>query len=280
MKIIVEFRPSSGKSIGQLSQVLSSYSKMYGCINNVLQVKSLVDKLEPALASLSVEVKRTSLLALSILVDGNLQSAFNTLVNQACNANNTKIKTEVKLEHSQSSSSSSIGSSGTSLLRQKQLAASAHCYSEIGNEDVLNHSSKRAKTMLSASQSDRASGSSATAALLASVHQSSSQSTTTGPSKRPDFLSQLKSIDSMQLSFPTSNQTRVSSSNKSMLVDKRVQCIMCQETATDASAARCGHLGCEVCWKQWLKVNESCPLCRKPASTSTITRVIVKKSVV
>lgn len=244
-----------------------------------------MDKLEPVFSSLSVELKRNCLMALSVLVDGNLQSSFVALVNQSCVSAAVKIKSEVKLEQSSQSSGSSSGG----FLKSKQLAASAHCYGQIGNEDVLNHSSKRAKIMLSASQSERAGGSSATAALLASVHNTNSSgssnsgsgSNTSGSSssaKRPDFLSQLKSIDKMELSFPTTGQTKVSAGNRGSLTEKRLQCIMCQETATDAAAARCGHIACEVCWKHWLKVNQSCPLCRKTASASTITRVIVKKS--
>lgn len=246
-----------------------------------MQIKSLVDQLEPAFASVSVEVKRGALMTVAMLVDNNLQSAYTALVNQTCNASSIRIKTEVKVENSQSGASSSgLG------LKSKQIAATAHCHGQIGNEDVLNHSSKRAKTMLSASQSSRGGGNSATAALLASMSQSSNNAHNAATSsagggsasKRPDFLSQLKSIDSMQLSFPTVGQTKVTLGGRSSVSESRLQCIMCQETATDATAARCGHLGCEVCWKQWLKVNQSCPLCRKPASAGTVTRVIVKKS--
>ncbi len=142
---------------------------------------------------------------------------------------------------------------------------------QIENVEVLSHSSKRAKTMLSMSQSEHASSGSSTSSALSSLGSLSDRNGG-APAKRPDFLSELSgSIPNVQLSARPGSKVgsgAVSSSAKMV-------CGICREVASSPCANRCGHVGCERCWEQWLRVNESCPFCRVPASKQSVTRLVV-----
>jgi len=56
----------------------------------------------------------------------------------------------------------------------------------------------------------------------------------------------------------------------------RLQCIICSENPpTVPCASKCGHICCRDCWKKWLAVKSTCPLCRISVSVSDIARIRV-----
>lgn len=57
----------------------------------------------------------------------------------------------------------------------------------------------------------------------------------------------------------------------------RGTCNICNELTDTAYAAKCGHIMCKTCWTQWLRVKESCPVCRAPASYQNIAKIVFKK---
>lgn len=55
-------------------------------------------------------------------------------------------------------------------------------------------------------------------------------------------------------------------------------CIICREnTLRIRGAAKCGHVCCLECWTQWLRKNQTCPLCRLPTCSDDISRIMVKR---
>jgi hypothetical protein len=54
-------------------------------------------------------------------------------------------------------------------------------------------------------------------------------------------------------------------------------CPVCSEAPTTPCAAKsCGHVCCATCWLQWLRNNQTCPICRTFTTTKSITKVIIK----
>jgi hypothetical protein len=58
-------------------------------------------------------------------------------------------------------------------------------------------------------------------------------------------------------------------------------CNVCMETARRPCANKqCGHVCCESCWKRWLESktcsNNSCPVCRQPASVDSLVFLVQK----
>jgi hypothetical protein len=49
---------------------------------------------------------------------------------------------------------------------------------------------------------------------------------------------------------------------------KAGNCPICLDPPTDLVALHCGHAVCYPCLRRWLNEDESCPLCRAPASLS------------
>jgi hypothetical protein len=47
-------------------------------------------------------------------------------------------------------------------------------------------------------------------------------------------------------------------------------CSVCKEKLLKPCAASCGHICCEKCWLQWLKVKSTCPICREPVDKNKI----------
>jgi hypothetical protein len=54
-------------------------------------------------------------------------------------------------------------------------------------------------------------------------------------------------------------------------------CGVCKEPAASPCAGRCGHVCCQECWSIWLRKSQTCPMCRAPADTNSVTRVIIRK---
>ena len=57
-----------------------------------------------------------------------------------------------------------------------------------------------------------------------------------------------------------------------------VTCVICkEENPPDICAAKeCGHLCCKVCWVNWLKMRQICPLCKIPVSEESIRGIMFK----
>ena len=56
------------------------------------------------------------------------------------------------------------------------------------------------------------------------------------------------------------------------IITKKYDCLICKNVALEPCAARCGHICCESCWLRWLKVKETCPLCRAPTLLDQIKK--------
>lgn len=94
--------------------------------------------------------------------------------------------------------------------------------------------------------------------------------------KNNSFLSRLQSISSMEMSHQSTGNSLLDRTSKPA-VTKKLLCIVCKDVATLPCAAKCGHVCCQKCWMQWLKVKATCPLCREPASQQSITHIVVTK---
>lgn len=68
--------------------------------------------------------------------------------------------------------------------------------------------------------------------------------------------------------------------SKSVKNPSNLLCSVCKEVANAPCVNRtCGHICCNVCWFQWLRAHATCPVCRKPATKTTVGKVnVVKKA--
>lgn len=140
-----------------------------------------------------------------------------------------------------------------------------------GSGPIRSYASKRAKLLLSASLSAPA------APVVGSLVKAESgvRALCTEPqSAKPSFLSKLSSLNNIALTGAV-KASNLAGSRTSR--PGNFSCTVCKEVATEPCAARCGHVCCQVCWTRWLKVNSSCPLCRKHADVNSVTRIIVKE---
>ena len=139
----------------------------------------------------------------------------------------------------------------------------------VADDDVENLGSKRAKLLIQKSLQSQSQSSSVASNKLAAIKQE--PSTSSGPND--NFLSKMKEISSFKGIKPgSSNVMSLQGSSSSSLL----KCIICKEQAQEACAARCGHICCQVCWTQWLKVKSACPLCRHPTTIDSITKIKIK----
>ncbi len=154
-----------------------------------------------------------------------------------------------------------------------------------GTQDVKTESglmrsapSKRAKQLLSAtmSSSTNARGASGASALIKTEGASSAtQHDKTG--SKLSFLSKLSSLDNIALTGAV-KASNLADNRSNRVGSAHLACTVCKEQpATDPCAARCGHVCCLICWTKWLKVNQSCPQCRQPADSNSVTRILVKR---
>ena len=63
--------------------------------------------------------------------------------------------------------------------------------------------------------------------------------------------------------------------NSMNTVKKKYDCLVCKSVALVPCGAKCGHICCESCWVRWLKVKESCPLCRAPTLLNQIKKIML-----
>lgn len=214
-------------------------------------MKRFADKLITIFHGLEAIELRSALLPLTSLVDRSMQDRYISFIKQSCDK--IEMRQDALSQQSQSQ---------TQSLSQKLSKRVIEDNSRIGNEEVMLHSSKRAKTMLAISQSQ--------------VGNSSEKKKKSPAEKRNSFLDQLDAID--RLTVPKkggSNSNNSSSSNNTS--SSRLKCQICRDICTDPCVAKCGHTGCMICWMNWIKQSETCPLCRKPADKNSITRVTVKR---
>ena len=55
-------------------------------------------------------------------------------------------------------------------------------------------------------------------------------------------------------------------------------CSICGTQSIDPCAGRCGHVCCSACWVPWLRINKTCPICRKECTHETVSRLRLKSS--
>jgi hypothetical protein len=226
-------------------------------------VRQFVDTIHSLLLGLEVVDRQRHLLLLTCLVGPSLQDTYRSLVLQACAASSHQVvKKEERVDQEKRNVRPTGLSEGTGLIR---------------SEEVLAHSSKRAKLLLSASQqtttSHNENSRSSTNSLMASLSQLNSNQTSKASAvgaKRPAFLSELNSVPGLALVRPKTGSKAGTS--------EKVTCGVCNVVSPiNPCANKCGHIICEACWTQWLLNNNTCPFCRKPASMQTITRLNITR---
>jgi hypothetical protein len=140
--------------------------------------------------------------------------------------------------------------------------------------------SKRAMSMLSSSQSTSSSASVVPRTEIAPLATGLRGLTASmGPpaAAKPSFLAKLGGLEDIALTGAVRAGNLASTADRhSRVGSSKLTCAVCKEKATSPCAGRCGHVCCQECWTKWLKVNASCPLCRAPASSSSVTRLLIK----
>lgn len=104
-----------------------------------------------------------------------------------------------------------------------------------------------------------------------------------------DLFKKLQNISSLT-SIHNGSNLRLSSSSKPLqprdtaqskpaaTENRRLACIICKETANIPCAGKCGHVCCQDCWVEWMKIKSQCPICREPVSKDSIVKIVVKSA--
>ncbi|VVC41819.1 Hypothetical protein CINCED_3A023976 [Cinara cedri] len=53
------------------------------------------------------------------------------------------------------------------------------------------------------------------------------------------------------------------------IMNKELQCPICNEWLYKATSANCNHTFCEVCIRKWIQINKACPICRTAIQYTT-----------
>lgn len=97
------------------------------------------------------------------------------------------------------------------------------------------------------------------------IFQQQNQSTIT---PRTKGLALLSTVESLQ----RSGTTQISDDSKL----KSKSCNICQQSPpVVALVSSCGHICCQGCWNQWLRVKSICPVCRISLTSSDLAKLRV-----
>jgi hypothetical protein len=153
--------------------------------------------------------------------------------------------------HSAAAASAPRTAAPVVTLQQKPRTAPSALAAVLSTDTAQeSRASKRAKMMLSSASTSQ------------QVHASSAKSL-------------LSTVDGISLSRPP-HPGPASATNPAQQQLKRLACIICKESPPrEACASPCGHICCQKCWADWLKVKAECPMCRVRTAPSDIARIRV-----
>lgn len=266
-----------------------------------MQIKTFQNSLLPILSELSLEMKRKILLGLTNIVInmsslpthviGNTQKMSHLMLSQEYEVLANRMLEQLQRkeipELSQTQRMTNSNNSNQSSFSQSALLAK-RMKNVLGDEDIHNLGSKRAKLLLQRSGGTlppppppgTSSSENAFAAPLAiDVSQPSSTSSSQHFHNKPfvpkeeDLLSKLQKISSMQ--FTKSLPVHMLSHTTSNTI-QQLACAVCKEVANQPCAAKCGHICCQSCWLSWLKIKTACPVCRSLVNVNTVTKIVLK----
>jgi len=58
------------------------------------------------------------------------------------------------------------------------------------------------------------------------------------------------------------------------LLERQLQCAICNEVYINTVAVKCGHMFCEACMSTWMETKKSCPLCRTQVTATFSCKAI------
>merc|ERR1719510_2923008 len=62
--------------------------------------------------------------------------------------------------------------------------------------------------------------------------------------------------------------------NLQELLEKQLQCAICNEVYVNTVAVKCGYMFCEGCMSTWMETKRSCPLCRTRVTETFLCKAI------
>jgi len=103
---------------------------------------------------------------------------------------------------------------------------------------------------------------------------------TSRPSRNPEDMTTLFRMNSMTISAPAQvprpnshapPQTTKTAPNRASAPRKSsVPCPLCLDVAMNLTATPCGHVGCQTCLTQSVKIKPECPVCRNPLTIAQL----------
>jgi hypothetical protein len=162
-------------------------------------------------------------------------------------------------------------------------------YEDIVGMEELSSTNKlasdRAKRILMSSQAKPLSALShqenkATSLFKSSTSSSSSSAAGSTSSNKMDLFSRIQNFTSSTSSIVSKTAPATKSgetAGKENLNNKRLQCIICKDTANIPCVSKtCGHICCQSCWMTVLTKNPVCPMCRQPVQKENISKVVIR----
>lgn len=270
-------------------------------------MRHFVEELLPLLRAVDPRLQLSALLSFSHLLSSALAEEYVGIVNESVEIARKPAPGQGKLSAKAFAAKSELSLAQRNInehIRSVQLESKRRLdddtFSQLtGTADVKQEGggsrfvpSKRAKSMFEASQAASAASaanSSAQQKVKLEGHKPQpqghmaqlTQSSLSVGTARPSFLSKLSGLDNITLTgaVKASNLSSSAADSRNSRVGsgKVLSCLICKEKASEPCAGRCGHVCCQVCWTKWLKVKETCPLCRGPVDKNSVTRIIIKQ---
>ncbi len=167
------------------------------------------------------------------------------------------IESVVEHQHVEDLTQPLPSSSSSSIVKR------AFSTSTVLDEDLSNVGTKRAKRLI---QHATSGGNKQGTSSSIKIDQTNNA--------RDNLLSKLQELNHFDGIKPGISNAKALGSEDTI---SRLKCIICKDASNNPCAARCGHICCQECWLTWLKVSNTCPLCKHEASINSITRIKLKE---
>lgn len=267
----------------KFKNIIKTTKENNGGLKQLAQIEIFVNGLIPLFSKVDPEVAEKLMLRLSILIPPNfmdLKEKFKTLVLKVYRKKDSVVEKEnvpsqmvnddvyKKRPISSNIDKDNVKQFRTNNNSSAQIIVQGNTQSQ---SNLVLHQYTQLSQGVPSSQSTQ---------LSQGIPSSQSSQSFQKPNKEEDFRN-LKSLwkptgRSQKMVEASLGNTAIKSSKD--ISTKSFLCVICKGVPESPCAAKlCGHICCSTCWIQWLKVKQQCPYCKKPATISNLTKIILQR---
>lgn len=189
----------------------------------------------------------------------------------------------------------SLLGTGKDNLLSKSSAMKRKYTDILGNEDIQQSGVSSVDLLNNGREGTNLGSQRAMKILQLTQHQQQQNKSSLSSSARPaplpnqtssgkDLFDRIRNF-SESLKAPAAANPSTSSSSAGQLKEKenslnsRLLCTICKEVASVPCANKdCGHICCQNCWLEWLKIKAICPMCREPVRKENISKIVIRSN--